>query len=265
MSSVYKKGRDGYYYYQTYIYNPETKKRDKRIFHALGTKDLNEAKKKQGILDQKYDSKESSNSIVLQIKSLLNFKNILIIIVLIFFYSKLLYKPFVLKNNSVDKTNSNYPEETHEDEKTSNGFDSSINAKISIPVPNDSVFIDKKIIEIINTQNFRDISLSDYRIERVEKITGSFNQVKIFAITDNESDSLGLKKLCKKISQGYSDFDSIVICIYKDNIAGNYLAKGKNELVSHFEQKEAWLSMYTYNSVEGEYFDNNPTNYLNLY
>ena len=32
MSSIYKKGRDGYYYYQTYIYNPESK--DKRVFHA---------------------------------------------------------------------------------------------------------------------------------------------------------------------------------------------------------------------------------------
>ena len=37
MSSIYKKGRDGYYYYQTYVYNPETKKKDKRIFYALGT------------------------------------------------------------------------------------------------------------------------------------------------------------------------------------------------------------------------------------
>ena len=44
MSSIYKKGRDGYYYYQTYIYNPESKK-DKRVFHALSTKDFTEAEK----------------------------------------------------------------------------------------------------------------------------------------------------------------------------------------------------------------------------
>ena len=24
MSSIYRKGRDGYYYYQTYVHNPET-------------------------------------------------------------------------------------------------------------------------------------------------------------------------------------------------------------------------------------------------
>ena len=26
MSSIYRKGRDGYFYYQTYVFNPETKK-----------------------------------------------------------------------------------------------------------------------------------------------------------------------------------------------------------------------------------------------
>ena len=44
MSSIYRKGRDGYFYYQTYVYNLETGKNDKKIFHALGTKDENEAK-----------------------------------------------------------------------------------------------------------------------------------------------------------------------------------------------------------------------------
>ena len=29
--------------------------------------------------------------------------------------------------------------------------------------------------------------------------------------------------------------------------------------------QEAWLAMYTFNSVEGEYFDENPTQYLSVY
>ena len=41
MSSIYKKGRDGYYYYQAYVFNKKTGKKDKRIFHSLGTKDHN--------------------------------------------------------------------------------------------------------------------------------------------------------------------------------------------------------------------------------
>ena len=44
MSSIYRKGgASGYYYYQTYIYNPESGKKDKRIFHSLGTRDISEA------------------------------------------------------------------------------------------------------------------------------------------------------------------------------------------------------------------------------
>ena len=47
MSSIYQKGRDGYFYYQTYVYNEDTKKKDKKIFHALKTKNRAEAVLKQ--------------------------------------------------------------------------------------------------------------------------------------------------------------------------------------------------------------------------
>ena len=30
------------------------------------------------------------------------------------------------------------------------------------------------------------------------------------------------------------------------------------------EQKRFWLAMYTYNPVEGEYFDDNPSGYLGM-
>ena len=54
MSSIYRKGRDGYFYYQTYVFNEKTGKKNKRIFHSLGTKDLKVAKEKQVGLDTKY-------------------------------------------------------------------------------------------------------------------------------------------------------------------------------------------------------------------
>ena len=47
MSSIYRKGRDGYFYYQTYVRNKETGKVDKKIFHSLGTRDKKEAILKQ--------------------------------------------------------------------------------------------------------------------------------------------------------------------------------------------------------------------------
>ena len=56
MSSIYRKGRDGYYYYQTYVHNPETGKKDKRIFHSLSTKDQSEAEEKQAEFDNQYEN-----------------------------------------------------------------------------------------------------------------------------------------------------------------------------------------------------------------
>ena len=62
MSSIYRKGRDGYFYYQSYVFNPSTGKKDKRIFHSLGTKDKDEAKRKQVKFDLKYnENKKNTN------------------------------------------------------------------------------------------------------------------------------------------------------------------------------------------------------------
>ena len=55
-----------------------------------------------------------------------------------------------------------------------------------------------------------------------------------------------------------------MICLYSDNDAGKNLANGADEAVSIEDQKDSWLAMYTYNIVEGEYFDENPTSYLGL-
>ena len=60
MSSIYRKGRDGYFYYQTYIYNPKTGKKNKRIFHALGTRDKELAEKERLKYDQKYEDSKIS-------------------------------------------------------------------------------------------------------------------------------------------------------------------------------------------------------------
>ena len=59
MSSIYRKGRDGYYYYQAYVYNPDTGKNDKRIFHSLGTRDQAEAEKLQLELDLQHEQQKT--------------------------------------------------------------------------------------------------------------------------------------------------------------------------------------------------------------
>ena len=80
MSSVYRKGRDGYFYYQTYIYNKETGKKDKRIFHSLGTKNKAEAKEMQLAYDNKYDTRRKQKNRIIS-----TFRNNYKIIFLVFF------------------------------------------------------------------------------------------------------------------------------------------------------------------------------------
>ena len=72
------------------------------------------------------------------------------------------------------------------------------------------------------------------------------------------------KTLCKEIRNTYSEFSNIVICLYANNPSGNILAKGTLFKFGSEEQNKAWLAMYSYNMVEGEYFDNNPGGYLGV-
>ena len=60
MSSIYRKGRDGYFYYQAYIKNPNTGKKDKRVYRSLGTKDKETAEKIKVELDRKFAKKENT-------------------------------------------------------------------------------------------------------------------------------------------------------------------------------------------------------------
>ncbi len=53
MSSIYPK--DGIYWYQKYVFNPISQKKDKRIFRSLKTKNLEKAKSRQTKLDIQYD------------------------------------------------------------------------------------------------------------------------------------------------------------------------------------------------------------------
>ena len=72
MSSIYRKGRDGYYYYQSYVYNPDTGKKNKRIFHSLSTKDKVEAQRKQVQLDIEHEKQ------ITKTKHEWSFKNIIL-------------------------------------------------------------------------------------------------------------------------------------------------------------------------------------------
>ena len=81
---------------------------------------------------------------------------------------------------------------------------------------------------------------------------------------NENSDNQSQRLLCKNLAKNYSESSNIIICLYAHNRVGKDLANGKDETVSVEEQKRYWLAMYTYNSVEGEYFDENPSGYLGI-
>tara|TARA_Y100001954_G_C15645178_1_gene519762 strand:+ start:118 stop:906 length:789 start_codon:yes stop_codon:yes gene_type:complete len=262
MSSIYKKGRDGYYYYQTYVYNPESKKKDKRIFHALGTKDLLEAKAKQHKLDLQHDNQNyiDSNSLrflydSLHKKIVVFIAGVIATIVLLV----LLYSTDSVKQQSIDSITdeaNNLLTDTIDFEKPS------IGSQLDLETENIQVII-KGNPEPKNVEP--NVIIPDYFVERVDRLSGAFEQGKIYVTIDKNSSIESQKLLCENLTKRYSEFSNIVICIYANNSAGKNLASGNGEPVSVEEQKRSWLAMYTYNSVEGEYFDDNPTSYLGIY
>jgi len=74
-----------------------------------------------------------------------------------------------------------------------------------------------------------------------------------------------LRKVCEEVAKEYNEFSNIVICLYTDNDIGRELALGIDNQISKQEYIKAWLAMYTYNPVEGAYFDENPGDYLGAF
>ena len=102
-----------------------------------------------------------------------------------------------------------------------------------------------------------------YTIQRIEQLSGSFKQAKIYA-TVNGSDKTALYKLCRRIREQYVEYNSLVICLYSETETGIALAKGENV---HFSQQDilnTWLVFYSYHPVEGDYFDDEPGKYWEL-
>jgi hypothetical protein len=269
MSSIYRKGRDGYYYYQTYVYNPESKKKDKRIFHSLSTRNQVEAETKQNELDTQYEKQNyiDSNSSMLSY----NFSpkpTIAIIVGTITITILVLdfFRPNTVKQNT---SSSIIPEKIEIVEKKNE-----ITPNIIEPV---KLVINEKIDPIIENkpqiikttpepkQVTPKVTIPKYTVERVDRLSGAFEQGKVYVTLNKSSSNESQRLLCEDLTKRYSEFSNIVICLYANNRAGKDLARGNDETVSVEEQKRSWLAMYTYNSVEGEYFDDNPSGYLGIY
>ena len=255
MSSIYRKGRDGYYYYQAYVRDPDTGKKDKRIFHSLKTKDQEEAVRKQIILDEKYKSHNniSKNKPVEWFKKNKRIFLIIIFTSIITLYMDELIKPKAKSINIIPN-------------KPNPGQASKI---IDIQTDTTEIIIIKEKREdevpiITENHTLKIQKLPSYKVERLERLAGSFDQEKIFLTVEKNSGSQNLQLLCEKIMNDYSEFSNIVICLYSSDSIGKNLANGYDVKVGLEEIKKSWLAMYTYNSVEGAYFDDKPSSYLGL-
>jgi len=269
MSSIYRKGRDGYYYYQTYVYNPESKKKDKRIFHSLSTRNQVEAETKQNELDTQYEKQNYIDSKSSRLSYNFSPKPTIAIIVGTIAIT-ILVVDFFRPNTVKQKTSGLIiPEKV---EIVENKID--VNPKNIEPV---KLVINQQIDplkenkpEIIKTtpepkQEVPKVTIPKYTVERVDRLSGAFEQGKVYVTINKNSSNDSQRLLCEDLTKRYSEFSNIVICLYANNRAGKDLARGNDEIVSVEEQKQSWLAMYTYNSVEGEYFDDNPSGYLGIY
>ena len=97
---------------------------------------------------------------------------------------------------------------------------------------------------------------------RIDKFPGIFELCKIYVTIKNNNSNLEF--LCKEIKSEYAQFPNLIICIYNDTEMGKNLAVGNVEFSGSSEQAEAWLAMYSYNSVEGEFYNNMPGAYIGI-
>ena len=104
-------------------------------------------------------------------------------------------------------------------------------------------------------------TLPKFKIERLERLLDAFSQGKFFITVSQTSSIESIRLLCDNITKTYTEFSNFVICIYSDSKFGRDLASGKNIDLDNELLHESWLGFYTYNPVEGAFFDNNPSGY----
>ena len=108
--------------------------------------------------------------------------------------------------------------------------------------------------------------LVEYNVERLEVLSGAFKQAKLYITVQDESiTSSNLKFVCEDVIKKYNDFSSFIVCVYDNSEVGKNLANGLISLGSKSSQDKAWLAMYTFNPVEGAFFDDNPLKFREMF
>ena len=262
MSSIYRKGRDGYFYYQTYVRNPKTGKKDKRIFHSLKTKNRQEATEKQIEFDKEYYKTNKIQGSKTKEWIISNSKILILLSVtsIVTLYLDELLKPKHNKRKNSERMNSYEIKNKIKDGTSHTKLSEEIIVHNQTEPPDTIVYNKTPLANL--KEKVREPIIPTYNLERLETLSGNFEQVKIYLTVDKNTESQSLLLLCEKIIKDYSEFSNFVICLYSSDWAGIELANGNVKAIGIEEYKRSWLAMYTYNDVEGEYFDDNPSGYL---
>ena len=247
MSSIYRKGRDGLFYYQTYIYNPETKKKDKRIFHSLGTRNRNLAEEKKVKLDTKYEKYQHKNYIKNKIYVFRKY----FVLVPLFALSYMLIMSLI-KNSKPSEIISN----NEKSYKDSVNVDSISNVA-QYQIEDDE---DQQEVEIlVDEKDYnKKIIIPSYELIKTELLSDVFNQIKIFVKIKKYDGKESLYLLCQKIKDEYSSYDHIDIFIFKEISGNKDLVENLSKIIDQNKLAQNWIVMYSYNQVEGEVFNDSP-------
>ena len=203
MSSIYRKGRDGYYYYQTYVHNSETGKKDKRIFHSLGTKDKAEAEEKQVEFDTQYKKKIQSQtsrpgiSFITQNKKMLATILGTVIITLIVMdqfeskpkEKKIKIEPPITKDVIIEKSTL-VPEVNLSADKGNEKIDIIEKEKANPEIKKPTIKPEKP-----------KPAVPKYTVVRVDQLSGAFDQGKIYATVDQNASKENLRLLCNFLTE----------------------------------------------------------------
>ena len=261
MSSIYKKGRDGYFYYQAYILNKKTGKKDRRVFHSLGTKVLKEAEEKKNFYDHFYSKKDRNTK--LNLPTFLRYAIALIMLVVFILTLNLRVnkkREILIDKTIISKQKIDSIKNINNDYTSNHSTIKTIEISEKLNHSTDSFL---KNNENVQTQD--EISLNvnlEYKIIRKDAIKNAFNQCKITVTAEKKYNVMQLLKICHEIKKNNNKFLNFIICIYSNDEIGYQIAKGSDFRIYKDLDTKVWLAMYSFNEVEGEYFDINPGGYF---
>ena len=246
MSSIYRKGRDGYFYYQAYIYNLKTKKKDKRIFHSLKTKDRDLATLKKRKYDLLYEKKKRKTNHVY----LLLICSILLFFIIPFTY----FNNFKKNKNSQNISNINLSNIEKKNIKTKDVENKKVKNDISILNINKN-----KINETIQPKK---PEVLKYKVLKVFEGSDTFKQGKVYAGLENNLIAAKKEEICNQLKNQFSRFENIIICLFLINENKKNMPLSFRENLTAEQKKSFWIGLYTFNLVEGAFFDPTPSKYL---